>query len=194
MREVSHAVQLRLDRNRDLLLHFFRRTARPLRDDPNILVGDVGIGFDGQVVERNDSPDEQQHAHGQHEHAVSQRKINQRPDHAALFLRRAGKLQCIGHDLVARFQSADHLAELHLSPALQAAPLRAGTGYCPRARYTQSLSCKCTTADAGTTTRSTGWRLRNVAVTNIPARMMPFGIGQLDSYLRRARRWDPAPG
>src|ERR1035441_2866471 len=109
MGKVSDTIQLCLDWNRDLLFHLFRRASRPLRDDPNILVGHIGIGFDGQIVEGDDSPDEQQQPHGQHEHAVAQRKINQEPDHAALFLRRAGKLQRIGHDLIARFQSADNL-------------------------------------------------------------------------------------
>ena len=44
------------DRDGDLLLHFFGGAARPLRDDLDIVIGHVGIGFDGQVVERDRLP------------------------------------------------------------------------------------------------------------------------------------------
>ena len=35
----------------DLLLHFLRGPARPLRDDPGVIIGDVGIGLDRKMVE-----------------------------------------------------------------------------------------------------------------------------------------------
>ena len=47
-------------RDGDLLLDLFGGAAGPLRDDLDVVVGDVGIGLDGQVVERDDAPDEQQ--------------------------------------------------------------------------------------------------------------------------------------
>ena len=40
-----------LDRNRDLLLDLLGGSAGPLRDDADVVVGDVRIGFDRQVVE-----------------------------------------------------------------------------------------------------------------------------------------------
>ena len=51
MRKVGNAGHLNLDRHRDLALNFFSAAARPLGDDLNIVVGYVGIGFDGQVAE-----------------------------------------------------------------------------------------------------------------------------------------------
>ena len=49
-------------RNRDLLLHFFGRAARPLRDDLDVVVGHVRIGFHRQIVKRDGAPDQQQDA------------------------------------------------------------------------------------------------------------------------------------
>ena len=71
------AVHHDFERNRDLLLHFFRGAARPLRDDLHIVVGDVRIGFDGQIVERDPAPDEQQNRERQHQEAVIEREIDQ---------------------------------------------------------------------------------------------------------------------
>ncbi len=56
MFQVRKPVHHDFDGNRDLLLHFFGRPARPLRDDLDVVVGDVGVRFDGQVAERNDAP------------------------------------------------------------------------------------------------------------------------------------------
>ena len=85
---------------------------------------------------------EQQHAHRQHEHAVAQRKINQEPDHAALFLYCAGKLQRIGHDLVARL----HIRSITCwYPSFSCGPSCTATRrnwLPPAGTKTQSLSCK----------------------------------------------------
>ena len=43
-------------RNGDLLLHFFRRAPGPLRNDLDVVIGNVGIGFDRQIVERDQRP------------------------------------------------------------------------------------------------------------------------------------------
>ena len=40
-----------LDRNGDLLLHFFGGAAGPLRDDLNVVAGHVRIRFHRQIVE-----------------------------------------------------------------------------------------------------------------------------------------------
>ena len=53
---VRHAVHHDLKRNRDLLLHLFGGDSRPLRDDLDVIVRDVGIGFDGKLVERDRTP------------------------------------------------------------------------------------------------------------------------------------------
>ncbi|MNT31568.1 hypothetical protein D3C72_1674110 [compost metagenome] len=52
-----------LEGNGDLLLDFFGAQARHLRDDLRGDVGDVGIGFDGQLLPAIDAVggDEQQH-------------------------------------------------------------------------------------------------------------------------------------
>ena len=53
MLQVRHAVHHDLKRNGDLLLHLFGGAARPLGDDLDVVVGHVGIRFDGQAVERD---------------------------------------------------------------------------------------------------------------------------------------------
>ena len=56
---MSDTVQDHFERNRNLLLDFLCRMARPLGNDLRIGVGDVGVGLDGQIVEGNDAPDEE---------------------------------------------------------------------------------------------------------------------------------------
>ena len=51
MREVGNAGHLDFDRHRDLALDLFGAAARPLGDDLHVVVGDVGVGFDGQIAE-----------------------------------------------------------------------------------------------------------------------------------------------
>ncbi len=92
MRQVSQAVHLGFDGNRNLLLDLFGGSSRPLGNHPDIFVGHIGIGFHRKVMERDDAPDQQRHAQRQHQHAVLQREINQVADHARLLLRRAGEL------------------------------------------------------------------------------------------------------
>ena len=50
MLHVRDAGERDLKRHGDLLLDLLGGAARPLRDDGDVVVGDVGIGFDGQVV------------------------------------------------------------------------------------------------------------------------------------------------
>ena len=61
----GRSVHLNFNRNGDLLFHFFRGAARPLRNDLHVVVGDVGIGFDGQIVKRDRPPDQQEHGRWQ---------------------------------------------------------------------------------------------------------------------------------
>ena len=50
MRQMRHAVHLNFDGNRDLLFHLFRRSARPLRNDLDVIIRHVGIGFDEKAM------------------------------------------------------------------------------------------------------------------------------------------------
>ena len=52
MGEVGNAGHLDLDRDGDLALDLFGAAARPLGDDLDVVVGDVGVGFDGQARKR----------------------------------------------------------------------------------------------------------------------------------------------
>ena len=76
MGDVRHAVHHDLQRNRDLLLHLLGGDSRPLRDDLHVVVRDVGIRFDGKLVERNRAPDKQQQRRSEHQKAVVQREID----------------------------------------------------------------------------------------------------------------------
>ena len=60
MIQMRDAVHCDFERNRDLLLHFFGGAARPLRDDLDVIVGDVGVGFHRKVVEGDRAPNQQQ--------------------------------------------------------------------------------------------------------------------------------------
>ena len=80
MRDTRH---LDFGRDRDLLLNVFRGMPRPLRDDVDVVVRDIGIGFDWKVVERNDAPREKQNRPAKNEKAIVQRKVDDPPNHCA---------------------------------------------------------------------------------------------------------------
>ena len=81
MLHVGDAGHLNFDGDGDLLLYFFRRAPRPLCDHLNIVVGNIGIRFDRQVMERDGAPDKQQDGDCQDHEPVVQRKINQTTNH-----------------------------------------------------------------------------------------------------------------
>jgi hypothetical protein len=60
-----------LVRNGDLLFDLFGSATGPLSDDLDVIVSDIGVGFDGQVVERNGPPEEQHHCHSNDEQTVA---------------------------------------------------------------------------------------------------------------------------
>src|ERR1017187_3455566 len=78
---VRHTVHHDLKRNRDLLLHLLGGDSRPLRDDLNVIVRDVGISLNGKSMERGDSPDDQQEGESQNEEAFVQGKVNYSANH-----------------------------------------------------------------------------------------------------------------
>ena len=82
---IRDAVHHVFDGDGDLLLHFLRGPARPLRDDPGVIIGDVGIGLDRKMVELNDAQTKQKDAKGQHEPAMAQGEIDNSANHLYLF-------------------------------------------------------------------------------------------------------------
>ena len=50
MHDMRDAVHHDFEWNRDLLLDLLGRNSRPLRDDFDVIVGDVGIGLDGKIA------------------------------------------------------------------------------------------------------------------------------------------------
>lgn len=82
MRHVRHAIQLHFERHRNLLLHFFGGMPRPLADDLRVGVSDIGIGFDREVMKRDDAPDEHNQRHAQHQDALTKRKIDEAANHS----------------------------------------------------------------------------------------------------------------
>src|SRR5271167_3629053 len=83
MFEMRQAVHHDLDRNSDLLLHLFSGVSGPLRDDLDVVVGHVGVGFNWQVVERDGAPNQQQQCNRQHQEAVIERVIDECADHCS---------------------------------------------------------------------------------------------------------------
>jgi hypothetical protein len=80
-REVSDSIDLNLDGNRYLLLHFLGGVARPLADDRHVVVGDVGIGLNRQAVEGKSAPEREKQADREHNESVVQCKIYESADH-----------------------------------------------------------------------------------------------------------------
>jgi len=71
--DARHAV---FEGNGHLLFDVFGGTAGPLGDDVDVVIGDVGIGFDGEIVEGDCAPTEQQHRRNEHDEAVVQCEIH----------------------------------------------------------------------------------------------------------------------
>ena len=95
---------LNLDRHSHLPLDLLGRAARPLRDDLHVIVGDVGIGLDGQRAKRNDAPRGEHHHTAEHEPPALEREINECANH--LLIPRCFKQQCIGHNLLTGLKAA----------------------------------------------------------------------------------------
>src|SRR5437588_4797583 len=81
MRHVRDAVQRDLEWNRDLLLDLFGRDSRPLRDDVDIIIGNVRIRLDGKRVKGYEARDEKQQHERNHKKPVSQREIDNLTNH-----------------------------------------------------------------------------------------------------------------
>jgi hypothetical protein len=66
-----------------LLFHFLGCTPGPLRDDLDIVVGYVRVGFYGKVMKRYRTPDQQQGGERDNQYAIIEGEINEAADHAA---------------------------------------------------------------------------------------------------------------
>ena len=81
MDDVRDSVHDDFKRNGNLLLDLFGGYAGPLGDDFDVIVGDVGVGFDGKLMERDGAPDEQQESCSEDEKAVVEREIYESANH-----------------------------------------------------------------------------------------------------------------
>ncbi len=81
MNHVRDAVHCYFKGNGDLLLDLLGGDARPLRDDFHIIVGHVGIRFDGKLMKRNCAPAKKQDRGSKHHEAVLEREIDKPANH-----------------------------------------------------------------------------------------------------------------
>src|SRR6476660_891802 len=98
---MRNSVERHFNRDGHLLLDFLRSTAWPLRNYLNVIVSNVGIRLNGQILERNNAPAEQQNSNCKHEKPVAERIVDKCTDHrsiSGLLLRGARQLKCVLHD------------------------------------------------------------------------------------------------
>ena len=79
---MRNPIEFYFERNCNLLLDFFGSVARPLSDDLRIGIGDVRIGFDGQVMERDNAPDKKHERSAEYQQSVTESKVDQSPNHS----------------------------------------------------------------------------------------------------------------
>src|SRR5208283_66310 len=87
MSQMRQTVHLNLNRDGDLFFHFLRRATWPLRDDLDVVIGNVGIGFNRQVVKGDRTPDQKQHSNGENDEAVIESKIDDGANHRTVLVR-----------------------------------------------------------------------------------------------------------
>ena len=81
MLHVRNARHDNFQRNRHLLLNLFGRAAGPLGDDGDVIIGYIRIGFDGQIVERNGAPNEQQNGPCGDEKTIVESEVYESANH-----------------------------------------------------------------------------------------------------------------
>src|SRR5580658_8116695 len=81
MGHMRNARHLNFNRDSDLLLDFFRGSARPLRDHLNIVIGYVRIRLHGKVVEGDNPPCKKKDGGAEHKPAVVESEIDQPTNH-----------------------------------------------------------------------------------------------------------------
>ena len=95
------------ERDGDLLLDLLGGDAGPLGDDLDVIVGHVGVGLDGKIVEGNDAPDEQEEGKAEDEQAIVEGEIDDAANH--LLFHRVLQIEGVGDDLVAGLMPGDDL-------------------------------------------------------------------------------------
>ena len=88
VRHVGDAGEADLERDGDLLLDLFGGAAGPLGDDGDVVVGDVGVGLHGEVVEGDAAPDKEEDGDDHDDEAAVEGKVYDLRDHAAVLMRR----------------------------------------------------------------------------------------------------------
>ena len=111
MGHVRDAGHLDLDGRGDLLLDLFGGAAGPLGDDLNVVVGDVGVGLDGKVMEGDDAPAEEHDGSPEDEPPIVQCKIDECRE--SLLIRRILQRERVRDDLLADVNAGDDL--LHVA-------------------------------------------------------------------------------
>ena len=81
MHDMGNAVHDDFEGNRNLLFDLLGRNSRPLGNDLNVVVGDIGIGLNGQALERDDTGGKKDDGQRQHEQAVAQGEIDDAANH-----------------------------------------------------------------------------------------------------------------
>src|ERR1700686_3377351 len=170
MCHVHHTVHRPSQGHRHLRIDLFRENSRPLRDDVYIIVRNVRIRFHRVLMKRNCSPAQQQKRRCKDQKAVIQRKINQLANHyCSTVFSSTSALEttcCPGF--------IPELISCRLSGSTRPATTSTRRNFFPPSgTYTQSRSCKCKIADAGTAARVSFFCPWNVPVTNIPIRISP---------------------
>ena len=107
MCKVGNAGHLDFDGDGNLALDLFGAAAGPLGDDLDVVIGDVRIGFDGQVAKRN-MP---QPVSTTTPPRTSQRFLRAKSTRARIIysVPRSFKQQSIGNNLLARFNTGENL-------------------------------------------------------------------------------------
>jgi hypothetical protein len=86
MGQVGNAGHLNLDWHGDLALNLFGTATWPLGDDLDVVVGNVGIGFNGQSAKSYDAPPSQQENAAQHQPTAFEGKIDKSANHLLVSL------------------------------------------------------------------------------------------------------------
>ncbi len=81
MSDSRDAVHYGFERNGDLLFDLLGGNPRPLCNDIDVVIRNVGIRLNRQALEGNDAPRKQQDRYSQHQKAILQREVYEPADH-----------------------------------------------------------------------------------------------------------------
>src|SRR5665213_1058440 len=81
MRQMRNTGHLNFNRHCNLSFNLLSTAARPLRNDLNVVVRDVWIGFNGQTAKRDNAPHGENEHSAQYQPAILKCEINKRCQH-----------------------------------------------------------------------------------------------------------------